>query len=444
MMYRKLISLVVLVVLVVVPGAQAFTSEPDNVKQAYQNKWHLNKSVLSSHVINAVLNSKKSNMPFSGENGVSTNHNDSSNEMVISTNRYDSMGHVVSADHNNLNENDISTNHNDSSGGTFVSTNRYDSMGPIVSTDHHSSSGNIISTDHNDSSGGTSISTDRYEPPFKDSVVVSTDHYEPPIKGVVISTDHYEPPLGDDDQGDDDQDDDDQDDDDQDDDDQDDDDQDDDDQDDDDQDDDDQDDDVINLDNEISKCSRPYPLDIDGHWAEIYIRRLYDLCIVEGYKNGKFMPEQHITRAELVKMALFSKGIEPKQGCYDEDCGSPFMDLDMWQGPWIRKAWDLSIIQGYSYNRFKPNQPITRAEAVKVILATYGYGPRNVNKSFFNDVSGWSVGWIEQAHEIGLVQGIGNGNFDPNRAITRAEAAKVIAKMMEYWNTKIYGSYVIL
>jgi hypothetical protein len=187
-----------------------------------------------------------------------------------------------------------------------------------------------------------------------------------------------------------------------------------------------------------SACSgHYYPKDIDGHWAEIYIRRLYDLCIIEGYSDRTFRPNNNVTRAELVKMSLYSKGIDPNNGCYDNDCGSPFMDLDKWQGQWIRPAWDKHIVQGYSHNQFKPNKPITRAEAVKVILATYGYGPLNVSDSFFNDVHGWSVGWVEKAHEIGLVQGIGNGNFDPDRPITRAEAAKVIAKMMDYWDTRI-------
>jgi len=188
----------------------------------------------------------------------------------------------------------------------------------------------------------------------------------------------------------------------------------------------------------VSECDgRPYPKDIDGHWAEIYIRRLYDLCIIEGYKDGLFHPEQSITRAELTKMSLYSRGIDPNTGCYDNDCGSPFMDLDAWQGKWIRPAWDRHIVQGYTTTSFRPNQSITRAEASKVILATFGYGPLNVTDSFFDDVSGWSVGWIEQAHQIGLVQGVGNGNFDPNRPITRAEAAKIIAKMIDYWDTKL-------
>jgi len=180
-----------------------------------------------------------------------------------------------------------------------------------------------------------------------------------------------------------------------------------------------------------------YPIDIDGHWAEIYIRRLYDLCIVEGYSDGTFRPEQSITRAELTKMALYAAGIQPNPGCYDADCGSPFMDLDAWQGQWIRPAWDRRIVQGYPDGSFRPNQSITREEATKIILSAYGYGPLSTDHSFFNDVSGWSTGWIEQAHQLGIVSGIGNGNFDPQRPITRAEAAKIIAKSIEKEDTKI-------
>jgi hypothetical protein len=191
-------------------------------------------------------------------------------------------------------------------------------------------------------------------------------------------------------------------------------------------------------DDDVSECDgRLYPKDINGHWAEIYIRRLYDLCIIEGYSDSSFRPNHNVTRAELVKMSLYSKGIDPNPGCYDADCGSPFTDLDMWQGKWIRPAWDRNIVKGYSKNKFAPNKPITRAEAVKVVLATYGYSPLNTSDSFFNDVNGWSVGWVEKAHQIGLVQGVGNGNFDPNRPITRAEAAKIIAKIMEYWDTPV-------
>ncbi len=187
---------------------------------------------------------------------------------------------------------------------------------------------------------------------------------------------------------------------------------------------------------EYGNCrNNRYPSDINGHWAEIYIRRLYDLCITIGFRDGTYRPEQHVTRAELVKMALYAAKIPTQSGCYDNDCGTPFLDLDMWQGPILRTAWDRRIVE--SAERFYPNQDITRAGATKIILAAFGYTPVYTTKSFFNDVYGWATGWIERAHSLGIVQGIGNGGFNPNGLVTRAEAAKIIAKTIEMEDTRI-------
>lgn len=185
-------------------------------------------------------------------------------------------------------------------------------------------------------------------------------------------------------------------------------------------------------------CKRPYPKDIDGHWAEIYIRRLYDLCVVQGYRDG-FHPEQKVTRIEFLKMTLYAARIPLKTGCYDADCGTPFMDLAFgWQSAVARTGWDYGIVNGVSADRFAPNDPITREQATKMVLAAFKYQPLNVSSSFFKDVSGWSTGWIELAHELGIVNGTGLGYFDPKRNLTRAEGAKIMALTIEKEDTKIY------
>ncbi len=184
------------------------------------------------------------------------------------------------------------------------------------------------------------------------------------------------------------------------------------------------------------KCSLPH--DIDGHWSEIYIRRLCELKVMEGYTDGTFRPNQQITRAELTKMADVAAKIQQDFGCYDDDCGMPFIDTRRtWYIGWVRSAWMRGIVQGVTYNQFRPNDSTTREQATKIILAAFKYQPLSVSYSFFNDVKGWSVGWIELAHQFGIVQGIGNGNFDPYRPVTRGEAAKIIAKTIEFYDTHI-------
>ena len=102
----------------------------------------------------------------------------------------------------------------------------------------------------------------------------------------------------------------------------------------------------------------------------------------------------------------------------------------MWQGKWIRPAYDRGIAEGYSTTLFMPNRAITRAEATKVILATFGYSAAQTVQSYFSDVNGWSSGWVQTAYQNGFINGYGNGYFRPDQSITRAEAAKIISNII--------------
>ncbi len=127
---------------------------------------------------------------------------------------------------------------------------------------------------------------------------------------------------------------------------------------------------------EASKCPDVnYPTDIENHWARESIRKTYDDCIFRGYPDGTFRPEQTVTRAEAVKSVLIAAGIPPKLGCYDTDCGTPFQDLLVWQSQWLRAAWDLKIVQGVTDKLFMPQRAITRGEAMVLIAKTFRIAP---------------------------------------------------------------------
>lgn len=187
---------------------------------------------------------------------------------------------------------------------------------------------------------------------------------------------------------------------------------------------------------EPSKCPGVnYPSDIKNHWAENFIKSSYDECLLTGYRDGTFHPDQNITRAEAVKLVLVSVGEKPKV-CYDNDCGSQYTDLDVWQGPWIRPAWDLKIIEKAG-QYFEPNKAITRAEAASLAVkgfkfpipafcytANCGAGfPDN----FFIDIKqAWQGPYIRSLWDKKVVQGTEPGIFEPNRPITRAELTKMV------------------
>ncbi len=195
---------------------------------------------------------------------------------------------------------------------------------------------------------------------------------------------------------------------------------------------------------EPSKCpGLDYPTDIDSHWAEEEIKKLYDMCVLRGYTDGTFRPDQPVLRGEALKIVMSASGAPPKIGCYDADCGSPYMDLDMWHGPWVRGAWDLQLVEGYSATIFGPNRYISRAEAVALVARAFNVPafPRNCftpncgaghPSNFFLDIFDvWQGKWIRPLWDKGWVRGTGPNTFEPNRPMSRAELVKLCVTAME-------------
>lgn len=191
---------------------------------------------------------------------------------------------------------------------------------------------------------------------------------------------------------------------------------------------------------EPSKCpGLNYPADVESHWAKDFIRQAYDNCIFKGYPDGTFRPDKPISRVESVKAALVSAGIPPKLGCYDADCGTPFLDLSTWQGQWIRAAWDKKIVKGITGTLFFPGGETTRGQAVVLIARAFGIPPHKncytancgagYPNNFFLDINDQELGsYLRAMWDLGLLRGTGPNMFNPNRLITRAEMAALLVK----------------
>ncbi len=181
----------------------------------------------------------------------------------------------------------------------------------------------------------------------------------------------------------------------------------------------------------MSKCPNVfYPIDIANSPYESLIKKAFDECLVGGYPDGTFRHKEWITRPEAIKMTVLASGNIAKQGCFDADCGSPFMDLDMWMGPWVRAAWDLKFINGVGPNRLGTGY-ITRAEAVALMdkafkippfqgcyTANCGAGHPN---SFFTDITqSWQGPYLRAAWDKGIIQPLTPGKFYPENPMSRA------------------------
>jgi len=174
--------------------------------------------------------------------------------------------------------------------------------------------------------------------------------------------------------------------------------------------------------------------DIAGHWAEESINRAVKLGFVNGYNDDTFKPNHTITRAEFTVMlakALNLQGNEIELAFTDKS------EIGAWAQPAIQQAVQARIINGYADGTFRPNAHITRAEMATMIakaLQLTNDQPSTTSFSDDQDIPSWAKGSVAVLTEKGIVSGSGANSFKPQALTTRAEAVVVIMNMLNAMN----------
>ncbi len=110
-----------------------------------------------------------------------------------------------------------------------------------------------------------------------------------------------------------------------------------------------------------------------------------------------------------------------------------FADVEQhWAKAYVNEMGSRLVVSGIDASHFAPDRDITRAEFAAIIVRALGLTEDNKSK-LFNDVkdSHWFSGSVAKANEYGIVNGMGDGSFMPNKAISRQEAMVMIAKAMK-------------
>ncbi len=152
------------------------------------------------------------------------------------------------------------------------------------------------------------------------------------------------------------------------------------------------------------------------------------LGYIYGYPDNSFKPDSNITRAEVALM-FYNFLATNREKSYK----STFNDIadNLWYSKAIGYMEESGIIYGYPDGSFKPNQPITRAELTSIVTRFKGLS--EVLFKTFNDVKPghWAGDSIGYAAGKGWVSGYPDGSFRPENNITRAEAVTIINNMLE-------------
>lgn len=164
--------------------------------------------------------------------------------------------------------------------------------------------------------------------------------------------------------------------------------------------------------------------DISSSWARDDINYMASKGYISGYEDGSFRPNNLITKAEFVSMVLRVKGIK-------EEPGDGFIDTKFtFAKNSIATAKKYGIVNGYPDGTFRPNKHITREEIAAIVASTFGIKPYNETK--FTDISGsYAKDEIAALENLNIISGYGN-MFKPLKNSTRAEAIAILHRMIEH------------
>lgn len=151
---------------------------------------------------------------------------------------------------------------------------------------------------------------------------------------------------------------------------------------------------------------------------------------VIGYPDGTVHPNGQITRAEVATIFFRLLKDEVRDGAFTTSNSYSDVAYGKWYNNPISTMSALGIITGYPDGTFKPNKPITRAEFA-AIAARFDETQSGKSATFSDVIGHWAAKEIGIAYYNDWIKGYPDGTFKPDQNITRAEAMTLINRVLE-------------
>ena len=177
----------------------------------------------------------------------------------------------------------------------------------------------------------------------------------------------------------------------------------------------------------ISSISFAYS-DTSEHWAREAIDDMSDKKIVNGYSDGTFKPNNEMTRAEFIAVVNRMLGLKNESSRYIPD-----ISRQDWYYADVRKAVEAGILKGDDAGYIRPNDTITREEAVVVLARAFKIADAvgiDISYSDRSEISDWAKTNVYTFVRYGYLNGYDDNIIRPKSPITRAEALTIIKRII--------------
>ncbi len=186
-----------------------------------------------------------------------------------------------------------------------------------------------------------------------------------------------------------------------------------------------------------------------GNPYYLAIKYLKEQQLIHGYPDGLFRPNQHINRAEalkilvgamrhqqyqLVEKPLHSLNSSPDTFTFSKrQCQFPDLQNTEWYFSYVCNALTNGTIQGYPDGLFRPEQTINRAEALKIITLHSGLTANNLEESPYSDTNpqDWFFPYAQLSKSRTWIVPTRDNQLLPANSLTRGEFALIVYRTIQ-------------
>lgn len=182
-----------------------------------------------------------------------------------------------------------------------------------------------------------------------------------------------------------------------------------------------------------TSAQKPVFSDIDGvDWAKEAILYLNSKKILSGDGNGKFRPNDSITREEFTKLVVVAFDIPSAKNstAFDD------VDEENWAKDYINAAYENGIVNGIGESKFGYGTNISRQDMALMVLraaekAGKTFEEGEITSTDATEVADYAKEAVGKMMKAGIINGFSDNTFAPNANATRAQAAKIIYALIK-------------